>query len=108
MNEMLPIFSTKVTHLYKKSRSTKPETARILVTVKARPEPSKKYGETVAEWKTIISFRSTPLSKHLYHHLLKTPDQKATSLIVQSSTRYKNLYVIGGNGWIIFCRWFPK
>ena len=42
MNEMLPIFSTKVTHLYKKSRSTKSETARILVTVKARPEPSKK------------------------------------------------------------------
>lgn len=47
MNEMLDIFSTKVTHLYKKSRSTKSETARILVTVKARPEPSEKYGETV-------------------------------------------------------------
>lgn len=47
MTEMFDIFSTKVTHLYEKSRSTKPETARILVTVKARPEPSEKYGETV-------------------------------------------------------------
>lgn len=43
----LSVPSRQAMHLYPKSTATHPETARILVTVKARPEPSEKYGETV-------------------------------------------------------------
>lgn len=43
----LSVPSRQAMHLYPKSTATYPETARILVTVKARPEPSEKYGETV-------------------------------------------------------------
>ena len=44
---MLDIFEPRATLLYDKPVSTTYEKARILITVKTRPEPSKSYGETV-------------------------------------------------------------
>ncbi len=44
---MFNIFEPHATFLYDKPVSTKYEKARILITVKTRPEPSKTYGETV-------------------------------------------------------------